>query len=217
MNSISRILCSKDEKFHPDETYQFDKNMRLSITFPFRITSNNEDVYVIDWETIDTGKILIFSERGRLKSIYVGNKNIIQEHMFKPTALAHMPKRNIIIVGTNNYILHFLSSQGDLLFYKDTTEFGLFSPGCLQYNKSDTLIISGLEIDPQCFADNKVNFLKIIWYMHINIPIVKSVEDPNNDKSMPVSDSLRISSTTTAVLIIICALIAVLVIYLNIF
>ena len=172
------------------------------------LLSNNADVYVIYWETIDNGKILIFSERGRLKSIYVGNKNIIQEHMFKPTALAHMPKRNIVIVGTKNHILHFLSSQGDLLFYKDTTEFGLFSPSCLQYNKSDTLIISGLEIDPHCFADNKVNFLKTIWYIHINIPTVKSVEDPNNDKSMPVSDSTDIIYTT-AVLTIICALIAV--------
>lgn len=188
--------------------------MQCSITFPFIITSNNEYVYVIDWETADNGRILIFSKRGRLKSLYMGNQNIIQEHMSKPTTIATMPKRNIIIVGTKKHILHFFSSDGDLLFYKDTTEFGLFSPSCLQYNKSDNLIISGLEIDPQCFADTKVNFLKTIWYIHINIPTVKYVEDL--DQSMPVSDTLRVSSTTT-VLNIMLILVVVLVIYLTIF
>ncbi|VDI63861.1 Hypothetical predicted protein [Mytilus galloprovincialis] len=78
--------------------YEFDKNNKPLFTYPIHITTtNNGNIFIIDWIAEDNRGRVVTLEKGTVVNIYSGHPDInSKNHPFKPERIVATQKDNIL-------------------------------------------------------------------------------------------------------------------------
>ncbi|VDI34490.1 Hypothetical predicted protein [Mytilus galloprovincialis] len=126
-DKVKGIVIVMDHKGNHGKVYGEDQTKSISFTYPWKITStNNDNILVIDsFSDGNEGKVVVIGHEDIINT-YCGSPAINTEDTpFTPTNLTTTPADNVIVVDTDNFALHILNSSGNLITYISTKDKGI--------------------------------------------------------------------------------------------
>lgn len=117
-------------------TYEYGTDNQRLFTWPARIYTNNEHIYVIDLFYDGLGRVVVIDKGGQLQWSYNGGFD-----EFKPNDIA-VTSSMVIVTNCTNHSLHLLSLTGEVIVCKVVTELGnIVSPKSISSDEEDNLWI----------------------------------------------------------------------------
>lgn len=117
-------------------TYEYGTDNQRLFTWPARIYTNNEHIYIIDLFYDGLGRVVVIDKGGQLQWSYNGGFD-----EFKPNDIA-VTSSMVIITNCTNHSLHLLSLTGEVIVCKVVTELGnIVSPKSVSTDEEDNLWI----------------------------------------------------------------------------
>lgn len=118
---VKGLVIVMDQEGNHDKVYGEDRTKGISLTFPFRITStNNENICVADIMNNQCGRVVMLGKEDMIYT-YSGHPVInTEDKPFTPTGLTTTHADNAIVADAENYALHILNSSSNLITYIST-------------------------------------------------------------------------------------------------
>lgn len=133
-----------------------DENQPL-FTLPWRITSNEGRIYVIDRKNESTGTVVALNKYGNMKWRYSDLHPSLSQRPFLPSDVVVTKSTNIIVLDSANNALHILSYDGNLILQQSLESFEIEYPISMKFDASNCLWIgSGFN----GIADSKAKLYK---------------------------------------------------------
>ncbi|XP_052096718.1 uncharacterized protein LOC127731912 [Mytilus californianus] len=140
--SVRRVVVMNQDGFI-QHTYEYDSNSQRLFSWPRRITTHNDNIFVVDLTNKKlVGRVVVLDYEGEIQWTYTGCNSInSNQSKFTPQDIAVSPNGRIVVSDRDNNAVHVLSPTGEVIEYKELKTFGIDIHFSVCINQYDDLWI----------------------------------------------------------------------------
>ncbi|XP_052083650.1 uncharacterized protein LOC127720967 [Mytilus californianus] len=121
--------------------FEYTEENQQLFTFPWRITSNQGRIYVIDRSSESTGTVVALNKYGNMKWRYSDLHPSLSQKPFLPSDVVVTKSTNIIVLDSANNAFHILNIDGNLILQQSLEGFEIKYPFSMKFDESSNLWI----------------------------------------------------------------------------
>ncbi|XP_071142073.1 uncharacterized protein [Mytilus edulis] len=108
-------------------TYEYDSNSRRIFSWPRRITTHNDNIFVVDLKNkTSEGRVVVLDYAGEIQWTYTGCNSLHSNlSKFTPQDIAVSPYGMIVVSDRDNNTVHVLSPTGEVIEHVELKIFGI--------------------------------------------------------------------------------------------
>lgn len=128
-NEDENLVIVMDHKGSQERIYRGDQTNSISFTYPWKINSTNNHIFVIDHKENECEGQVVMCDNDDIINTYSGHSAINNEcRPFTPIDITTTPTDNVIVVDMYSSTLHFLNFSGQLMRCISTEDKGIAHP-----------------------------------------------------------------------------------------